>query len=125
MTEEQEQITLVQRASYHRICKDYLFAIPNGGKRHLVTAMKLKKQGVKPGIPDLFLAYPTNKFHGLFIELKRRAQTKAEGGSRSKGSLTVDQMIMIKQLNHVGYMATVAYGADEAWKIITEYLEEK
>lgn len=125
MTEEQEQISLMQQAAYHPICKKYLFAIPNGGKRHIVTALKLKAQGVKPGVPDILLAYPSGRYHGLFIELKRRAQTKEQGGSRSKGTLTADQMIVMRYLNDVNYLAQVAYGADEAWEIITKYLEVK
>lgn len=125
MTEEQEQISLIQQAAYHPICKKYLFAIPNGGKRHIVTATKLKAQGVKAGVPDLLLAYPSGVYHGLFIELKRRAKSKLEGGSRGRGTLTAEQMIMLKYLNDVNYLAQVAYGAEQAWKIITDYLDNK
>ena len=32
-----------------------LFAIPNGGKRHITTATRLKASGAKSGIPDIFL----------------------------------------------------------------------
>lgn len=125
MTETQEQISLMQQAAFHPICKNYLFAIPNGGKRHIVTALSLKRQGVKAGVPDLLLAYPSGRYHGLFIELKRRAQTKAQGGAKPKGTLTDDQVIVMKYLNDVNYLAQVAYGAEQAWKIITDYLENK
>ncbi len=47
------------------------FAIPNGGKRNPVEAARLKKQGVKAGVSDIFVAYPENPYHGLWIELKR------------------------------------------------------
>ena len=32
-----------------------IFAIPNGGKRDIVTAKKLQMEGVTPGVPDLFI----------------------------------------------------------------------
>ena len=36
--------------------KNVLFAIPNGGKRNISTAKRLKSEGVVPGVADLFLA---------------------------------------------------------------------
>ena len=48
----------------------YIHAIPNGGHRHPATAMKLKAEGVKRGIPDVFIPYPTTIFHGAYIEFK-------------------------------------------------------
>ena len=41
-----------------------LFAIPNGGHRHIGTARKLKAEGVKAGVPDCFLAVPKDEKHG-------------------------------------------------------------
>lgn len=48
----------------------WLFAVPNGGKRSLKTASLLKQTGVKPGVPDLMLLYPSRGHHGLIIEMK-------------------------------------------------------
>lgn len=47
-----------------------MFAIPNGGARDAITGAMLKAEGVKPGVPDIFLPVPVNGFHGLFVEMK-------------------------------------------------------
>ena len=47
-----------------------IFAVPNGGKRNKATAGKLKAEGVRPGVPDLLLLYPSRGYHGLALELK-------------------------------------------------------
>src|SRR5690348_6356166 len=49
-----------------------MFAIPNGGHRHIAVARRLKAEGVKAGVPDIFLPWASDGYHGLFIELKRR-----------------------------------------------------
>lgn len=47
-----------------------LYHIPNGGSRNKAEAANLKRQGVKAGVPDLFLPVPRGGYHGLYIELK-------------------------------------------------------
>src|SRR5690606_12582346 len=42
---------------------DLLFAIPNGGARNPVTGATLKAEGVRRGVPDLFLAVPRINRH--------------------------------------------------------------
>jgi hypothetical protein len=43
---------------------------PNGSLRNIIVAKKLKAEGVKAGVADLFLMIPNKIFHGLFIEVK-------------------------------------------------------
>lgn len=47
-------------------------AVPNGGKRSPITGAILKKEGVKPGVPDVLVFDWTsdNRRWGLAIELK-------------------------------------------------------
>jgi hypothetical protein len=89
-----------------------LFHIPNGGWRHKLTAVRLKRAGVKPGVPDLFLPVPRNGCSGLFIELKAE-----------KGMATPNQCAWLRALQDQGYSAEVAYGAEEALSIILNYLQ--
>ena len=73
MSEHTEQVTLMNwcklmERSYPQLA--LIFSIPNGGKRHIGTARKLKAEGVKSGVPDIFLSVAKNGKHGLYIELK-------------------------------------------------------
>ena len=90
-----------------------LFHIPNGGKRDKVTAALLKAEGVKSGVPDLFLPVHRGGYHGLFIELKV--------GSNKPSAL---QEIWLKQLTLQGYCTAVCYGWHEAAEVITNYLKK-
>ena len=48
----------------------YMYHVPNGGKRDKATAAVLKRQGVKAGVPDIMLPAARAGYHGLYIELK-------------------------------------------------------
>lgn len=88
-----------------------LFAIPNGGRRDIGTAIKLKREGVIAGVPDLFLMVAKNGFNGLFIEMKTE-----------KGRLAKSQKEFIEVANQQGFKVIVCHGFDEAKELITEYL---
>ena len=126
-TERQSQIAIVQ---YLRIKHpDVLFwATPNGGSRNAIEAANLKKEGVRAGVPDLFIARPVWKHElvelngereflslmvcaGLFIEMKS-----------SKGICSNAQNDIISKLRERGYRCEVCYSAYEAIKVIDEYL---
>lgn len=49
---------------------ELMFAVPNGGERNLKVASNLKSEGVKAGVPDIFLPVPRGHLHGFFLELK-------------------------------------------------------
>ncbi len=74
MSEHEIQVSMMQWVVLNR--KKYpglemLYAVPNGGKRNKITASKLKLEGVKAGVWDLSLDYPSGRFHGLKIEVKK------------------------------------------------------
>ena len=87
------------------------FAIPNGGARHIAVARKLKSEGVKSGVPDVFLPWPINGFHGLFLEFKRR----------KGGSVSAAQKEVMESLRKAGYAVEVAHGWEEAARIVKDY----
>lgn len=112
--ESGNQEALFEWANYqlwHMPELEYMFHVPNGGKRDKATAIALKRQGVKAGVPDIFLPVPRNGYHGLCIELKA-----------GKNKPTQNQKKWIEFLNKQGYYAVVCYGWEEAAKEIDKYL---
>lgn len=89
-----------------------LLAIPNGGARNAITGARLKREGVRPGVPDLFLPVARGGRHGLFLELKRRRG----------GSVSADQRAWLRDLAGQGYHVAVCRGWDEAREAIAQYL---
>ena len=89
----------------------WFHAIPNGGQRNKAVAAKLKAEGVQRGIPDAFLPYPANGKHGLYIEFKN-----------GTNKLTPEQKEFLETAEQNGYAVGVAYTADEALKILEDYL---
>lgn len=90
------------------------FAIPNGGKRSIPEAMRLKQAGVKAGIPDLFFPEPRGKYHGLFIEVKRAKESRTSDA----------QKYWLEMLNKLGYKAVVVKGFEQAKIAIDEYMTQ-
>lgn len=118
--EKDEQIAIFQWAKLYKThwgapLDNYMFAIPNGGTRHIREAVSLKAQGVKAGVPDIFIAIPSNGYHGIFIELKRI----------KNWSLSIKQSEWIERLKEVGYKCVVANGFDKAREMIIDYLRSK
>lgn len=94
-----------------------MFAIPNGGLRNKITANRLKAEGVKSGVPDIFLPVARHGCHGLFIEMKR---PKLEG--KAKGSTQNNQKRWIDILRSNGYGVAICYGFTEARQVLEKYL---
>lgn len=109
-SEEQLHIMVIKWAQSFDIYKNYLFHIPNGGYRHPKEAKKLKQMGVKPGICDLFFAYPSGNYHGMWIELKSVG-----------GCLSTTQRNWIRMMRDVGYYVACVNNFDDFVKEITFY----
>lgn len=93
---------------------ELLYHIPNGGSRNPIEARHLKEQGVMPGVPDICLPVPNLHHTALYIELKRR----------KGGRVSDNQRGWIAALKKYGNMAVVAYGFEDAKRIILEYLKQ-
>jgi hypothetical protein len=92
-------------------CLTDMFAIPNGGKRDPITASRLKAEGVKAGVSDIFLPQPNDNYCGLFIELKALGKKP-----------TTEQKDFISRMNKKNYYAICVEGWEAARDIIINYL---
>lgn len=57
------------RLQYPRLAHA-LFAVPNGGRRDMVTGARLKEEGALAGVSDLILLRPNGQYCALLIEMK-------------------------------------------------------
>ena len=95
--------------------KDLIWATPNAGKRSGRAGKYMVAEGMKKGVPDIFIAVPyfINEemvCGGLFVELKVKPN-----------KLTQEQKKMIEVLDGGGYRAKVCYSFDEFVGIIKNY----
>ena len=104
----------LQYPQYDRL----LFAIPNGGHRDIRTAARLKAEGVKRGVADLFLSVPIlgvipgTDIHGLYIEMKA-----------GKNKLTKDQKEFMNQVEGFNYWFSEVRNIEFFIKVITGYMK--
>jgi len=108
-----ELAPLIYRDKRDGFINDYLAAIPNGGKRSKREAARLKKEGVKAGVSDLFFAYPTTRYHGLWIEFKT---------DRAGSVLRENQQDWLAKMKRLEYQYAVPTSVTQAIDIIEVYL---
>lgn len=87
-------------------------AIPNGGHRDRRTAQRLKAEGVRAGIPDLFVPVMRGGHGGLYIEMKSMI-----------GTPSPEQMRVMSALHAAGYCAVVVRGWRNAAAVTEAYLK--
>lgn len=104
----------------------WLYAVPNGFFASSGQKGKMKAEGLRDGVPDLFLPVPINldvqdnaypKCAGLYIEMKREIYR-----NRKDGGCSEDQLKWLAYLNEAGYKAVVCYSWEEARDQIIGYL---
>lgn len=114
-TEEQLHKAFMQWVGIHPLLKHLVTTfihVPNEGKRTVQFGKKLKTLGMRKGVSDIFIAYPSRAYHGAWIELKT-----------PKGKLSDAQRQFLDDMNQNGYFATAAFGFDEAKEAVEYYFE--
>ena len=74
--------------------------------------MKLKRKGVKKGVPDIMIFEPRGIYNGLALEIKTKYNKP-----------TPEQVHWCNELNKRKYLAKVTWSLDEAIDIIDRYLK--
>lgn len=118
-------------------CLDWIHHIPNGGSRgstakeRAIRGGKLKAEGVRAGVFDVFLPYPRLKEHplkidfniqycGLYIEFKKPSEKPVR--ESYKGGLSDEQISFKNYADAVGYKCEVCYSWIEAVEALKRYL---
>lgn len=111
--ESDEQITAMDwlRAN-HPVIALHTMHIGNERKATYYMGWLMKQMGVLKGASDLFMAWPSGGYHGLFIEVKSKT-----------GKASPDQKAFLQRMRDVGYKAEICHGADQVINTMKEYLD--
>lgn len=123
-----------REAFLHGMVCDYLrLQYPNvifrtdfaaGIKMTIGQATKHKRLQYGRAWPDLFIAEPRMKFHGLFVELKAEGTRIYKKNLMYASEHIIEQAEMMNLLEERGYFASFAVGFEEAKAVIDGYLAQ-
>lgn len=109
----------------------YMFAVPNGFFATIAQKGKMKAEGLRNGVPDIFLPWAMRfcqqtydagekKYAGCFIEMKIEKYR-----NRKNGGCSEEQIDFIQYAVTAGYYCKVCYNWMEARDTLIAYLEGK
>lgn len=119
MSEHDEQVALIEWAqSQINIYPELqlLYAVPNqggAGRAAIIRGQKMKREGMRKGVPDLCLPISRGNFLTLYIEMKDVG---------SKGRLSPEQTLWVSLLSEAGHNVQVCHGFEEAMHTLINYL---
>ncbi len=106
--EHEIQKSIAQYLDLRGLC---WWAVPNGGNRNIITAKKLKAEGVKSGVPDITIIHD-GMYYGL--EVKKPHTTTP------KGRLSPNQKLMINTIKKCGGEVGVVYCVADVIEFLIE-----
>ena len=89
-----------------------LYAVPNGGSRNVREAVRLRKEGVRRGVADLFLSIPRKGLNGLYLE------AKTAKGRQSEFQKNFEKMVIAE-----GYGYRIFRSLNEFINVVEDYLK--
>lgn len=122
--ELQKQVAIYIRMQY----PDVIFHSDFGSGVKLTpwqAKMQKMQNGGRRAWPDMVLAEPVGKYHGLFVELKKEGtRLKKKNGDWASEHIA-EQDAVLSELNDKGYKAEFAIGFEQALNLIDDYLGGK
>lgn len=109
-SEHETQRAYFQWARLHKEARR-AFAIPNGGARSKATAGRLKAEGVRAGVLDVFLPLPRGECAGMWVEFKHGYNKPTDLQEAEIGALV-----------EAGYAVLICWGAIAAIEMTETYL---
>ena len=113
-TEHVEQTRLFDRiraAEQAYPALSMVYAVPNGGFRHIATAKAMRDEGVRAGVPDVHIPLARKGYCGGWIEMKRRGNGPTDGQREYAAKLLAE-----------GHWYELHYTAETAWPALCGYL---
>lgn len=107
-TEHKIQVALFDYLALAQRDNVEIRAIPNGEKRHISVASRLKAEGVRRGTPDIFVCLPGGRI--AWLEMKA-----------AKGRLSEDQIAFRDRVLALGHLWEMASSVDEALQHLTTW----
>lgn len=90
------------------------FAFAGDATKRKITGNKMKAMGYCVGTPDLFIAFPTNGYAGLWLEMKAGKNTPSDS-----------QIEVMNKLENFGYKCYVCNSFDSFVAAVQGYLHGK
>ena len=109
--------TLLIKWFYLQYPTEIIIHIPNELIRTCTQAMRAVLAGMVTGAPDLFMPVARGEYHGLFIEMKRKAVK-----GKPKGVVSERQKQVIEHLESRKYLCQVCHGFEQARTAIMTYM---
>lgn len=113
----------------HRACADWVFAqegiypflrwlmhVPNGGLRSRGEAGKMRAMGVRKGVVDWILPFPSpsGRYAGLAIEVKSH-----------RGTVSDEQQDFLDDAAAAGWLTAVVRSSDEFVKVVEQWIRDR
>lgn len=67
------------------------FSVPNGGKRDVITAVKLKREGLRAGVPDIVVVTSVPS-RTIFLELKSKTGSLSKPQQKWRDYFTANKI---------------------------------
>lgn len=108
--EDDLQMAVARYLDFLKVC---WFHVANERKTSKIAGQRLKKKGVKSGVPDVMIFEHNEDYRGLSIELKIKPNKPTD-----------NQKEWLEKLKSKGWKTEVCYSFDEVKKVVKQYFKE-